>query len=72
MSASKDYADLAPIVPWSEPIQVVAEARVWHACRICIALYGLMAARIAEAPYAFETREACRRHLKEAHSWLKQ
>lgn len=59
-----------PAIRWRAPvkIRVLGDDQQHHACRICIARYGLKAAEAGRLPFVYRTEAECRQHVREQHS----
>lgn len=70
MNAVQRLEEEFPWIRWREPVGIVVHFganHVWYACRVCIAVHGLVAREIADSPYAFETRALADQHIREEH-----
>lgn len=69
MSTESDLRHRYPEIDWDEPVavRVVGYEDVFWVCRLCIALNGLRAERIASTHFAFRQREHALRHIEGTH-----
>lgn len=58
-----------PEILWDQPVPVsVVGASIYrHACRYCIAMYGLVGTEVTKSAYVFHTREEALEHIGKIH-----